>query len=1106
MPIDLAPFGRIIYYYGDDPRKRRFVDAQTQGGAYVPSEPDSGGRRHLCLQWAEPRDIYSIALTFVPGTMPDPQQVEVQWWHLRWPFAFRDNLRGARRGWAGRDDHYHGEWITTISNVTAEGDRAVFDFCHLDLTELPDTGVLEHAEDFNAEFRCALQFRLMLPVESDARVTRVEAFTKGNWAEGEVDVFGVDDASVDAWNGWITSVERRDDALNIRYLYIPSPPDDLPHRRTVITIRDPEHPFSFSASDVSDTPCRNHAPPRSLYVEDFSILVRQAGDGRTPEAIVDELVASGRPCIYDRVLDEPEQTFERAMNEIPQLRAPFQHHPFGRYCPLGCEGSRQHFALRYNGSLLVEKWANKSAGRDTVNLLWNGMSMQYRFASGDFPNFREYENACRQSWDPDGAPVITSVWVDRDIEYTQTAFAAYLREDMGEFFSKRGDEDIALFIRFEIRNIAHDNRRAHLWLQTLAYEHVDYASSVLSAQGRLVRTEVMASDELAAWANRPDVPETFNWEVKPYERPLGRCRIDLGKGIGLAQPLALDKTGPAGVATAFHYQSDLDGGETDVVTFIIPYCTLREESELRTLASLDYGAKLEEVRRFWTGYADSGMQISIPDKMIEDFYSVVPVHIAMSVQKDPGTGKYIVPAATWGYGVCGNEAVIQIRQLDYRGHHKQAEQYLDGLILMQGAIDLNGNFRSREGALPGVAFYNGKPLGGTYYNTDHGYILWALSEHYFMTRDKEWLRRVAPNIMAGCDFVIRERQATKVERSGERVPDYGLLPAGQLEDNEEWRYWFAVNSHAYLGIKWAAEALAEIDHPDASNLADEAGSYKSDILTAIERAQVESPVVTLPDNTSIPHVPTRTDIRGPEWGWFREGAYGPLHMVDAHVLEPNDERVTWTMKYLEDLVYPTRDLGRPIDIEKLWFSQAGITIQANLLNNGVAYVRRDEPEHAVRALFNDFAASIYRDVLVFTEHPVVQLSRGVGPYYKTPDECGFLNLLRACMVIEEGNTLYLAKAAPASWFRAGETVELRDGATWFGPVSYRVEVNDDSIEAHVRPPRRNPPSKLALRLRRADGKPVKSVTVNGGPGDWDPESKIVWLDPLASNIRLVARL
>jgi hypothetical protein len=210
------------------------------------------------------------------------------------------------------------------------------------------------------------------------------------------------------------------------------------------------------------------------------------------------------------------------------------------------------------------------------------------------------------------------------------------------------------------------------------------------------------------------------------------------------------------------------------------------------------------------------------------------------------------------------------------------------------------------------------------------------------------------------------------------------------------------------------------------------------------------------------------------------------------------------MKYLEDLVYPSRDFGRPIDLEKRWFSQAGVTIQANLLNNGVAYVRRDQPKHAVRALFNDFAASIYPDVLIFTEHPVVQLSRGVGPYYKTPDECGFLNTMMMCMVIEEGDTLYLAKAAPVSWFGAGETVELKDGATWFGPVSYSIRVGEDTMEATVRPPRRNPSAKLALRLRRADGKPVTSVTVNGKPAEFDRERELVWLDPGVEEIRVTA--
>ena len=1108
--IDLAPFGRIIYFEGEEPRKRRFVDAAVENGAYLPSEPDSTGRRHLVLQWAEPRDIRSVAITYHG---PVPECTEVQYWQRKWPFSDRDLRRGAGRGWIGRDDHYRGRWITAISNVTAQGNRVVYDFAHLDLTEIWDPAAMEEAEDFNAEFRCALQFRLLFAEGANPRVARIEAFAGGEWQAGEADIFGVGDACVRAWNGYITEVVRRDDALHVKYLHMPPPRLDLAHRHTVIAVEDSDHPFSFRAADVIND---------SLYIEDFGILVRPVTDTRAPEQIVDALVASGTKSLYDRVFDEPEQTCDRAMAETPRLRPAFQHAPRGRYVPLGCEGSRQRFGLRYNANVFVSKTESKPMGRDLVNLLWSGVEMNYRFATGDFPDFREREGAVSQSWSEDGAPVITSVWNDREIEFTQTAFAAYLREDMGELLGKRGDEDIVLLVQFEMRNTSRDALTAHLWLQSTPPECVQYDSGLLVAHGRLVKTELMQSDELAARVDRPDVPHTFNWIVRDYERPLVRCRIDLGKGCGCASPLSTDREGPAGVPTAFYYRADLAAGERDVITFVIPYCTIPSPppdqpvasqprggsargvagDNLMILASIDYNAKLREVREFWTRYLDCSAKIEIPDKMIERFYRKVPVHVAITATKDPGSGEYMLPAATFVYGACGNEACMQIRQLDYRGLHKQAERYLDGLLLVQGADGLDGNFQSKEGALAGASFYDGKSLGAPFaYNSDHGFILQMLAEHYFLTRDADWLRRVAHNIVAGCDFVIRERQATKVERDGERVPEYGLLPAGHLEDNDEWRYWFAVNAHACRGIEWCASALAEIDHPDAERLADEADAYRADILAAVERARIESPVVRLSDNTAVPHVPPRTDIRGREWGWIREVVYGALHLVDGGVLEPDDQTVTWILKYFEDAAFPSRDWGRPIDVEKRWFSQAGLTIQANLLNNGVAYVRRDQPKHAVRALFNDFAASIYDDVLVFAEHPVVQLGRGTGPYFKTPDECGFLNLLRACMVIEDRDTLYLAKAAPASWFRAGERIEICCAATWFGQVSYTIAITDDSIEALIEPPRRNPPAKLALRLRRADGKPIESVS----GGEWDAKREMVWLDARAERIRLAAK-
>lgn len=1097
-PIDLAPFGRLRYFYGDDLRKRCFVDADRDGAGWAPSEPDSAGRRHLGLWFDDPRDIYSFSVSFDPHTVPEPSQVEVQYWQRNWPWAHRDLGRGAGRGWIGRDYHYRGQWIRAISNVTLDGNRMVFDFTHLDITELNDPHKLESAEQINPDYRCALMFRVLLPEGSEARIEKVQAFTRGSWRQGEMDVFGVSaESPVEAYNGYITQAAPTGDALRIGYLYIPTAADDFPHRRTVITVRDPENPFSFAAADVVERP---------LYVEDFGIVVRSAGDDRAPETIVDQLVGSGVPCIYDRVFDEPEQTFERAMAEIPRLRAPYQHPPMGRYCPLGCEGSRQRFALRYNASVFMDKRNNKAMGRDLVNIRWPGHVLHYRFASGDFPNFREYENACEQSWSPDGAPVITSTWIDRDIEYVQTAFAAYLREDMGEYFSKRGDEDTVLLLRFEIRNTCGEPRRAHLWMQSSPFECIEYAHSVLMANGRLIKTEQLPSDQAACRMDAPALPQSFTWVTQDYDQPLIRGRVDLGKGCGFATPLAMDAEGPAGAPTAFHYQADLAAGERDVVTFVIPYPTLMGDDGERVLGEVDYNTKLRDVREFWAPFVDSGMQIRIPDKMLEDFFRFVPVHVGITATKDPGSGDYIVPAATFGYGACGNEAVIQIRQLDYRGHHAQAEKYLDGLLRVQGANLLDGNFQTKEGSFAGASFYDGKPLGAPFaYNTDHGFILWMLSEHYFITRNREWLARVADNIIAGCDFIIRERQATKTEHDGERAAEYGLLPAGHLEDNDEWRYWVAVNAHAYLGIAWGAQALAEVDHPDAARLAKDAEDYRTDILASLEHTRVESPVVTLLDHTSIPHLPVRTDIRGPEWGWFREGAYGPLHLVDGRLLDPSDQRVTWILKYLEDLIYPSRDWGRPIDLEKRWFSHAGVTIQANLLNNGVAYVRRDEPKHAVRALFNDFAASIYPDVLIFTEHPVVQLSRGVGPYYKTPDECGLLNTLRACLVIEEDETLYLAKAAPMSWFAAGETVEVTDAATWFGPVSWSVCVSEDTTEATIKPPRRNRPAKLAMRLRRADGRAIRDVTADGKRAQWDAQRQMVWLDPSLDEIRLVAR-
>jgi hypothetical protein len=358
----------------------------------------------------------------------------------------------------------------------------------------------------------------------------------------------------------------------------------------------------------------------------------------------------------------------------------------------------------------------------------------------------------------------------------------------------------------------------------------------------------------------------------------------------------------------------------------------------------------------------------------------------------------------------------------------------------------------------------------------------CLAEHYFLSGDTAWLRRVAPNLAAACDFVIRERERTqRCDADAEPAPEWGLLPAGHLEDNPEWRHWFAVNAHAYHGMHRIAAALAEIDHPEADRLLVAAADYRADIRHAARRAMVEAPVVRLLDGTYIPHLPTRTSLPGREWGWFREAAYGALHLLEGNVFDPDESEMTWVLKDLEDNLFVSREWGRPVDLERQWFSHGGVTIQPNLMDLGIDYLRRSQVKHALRALYNNFGVSLYRDVPVFTEHPVIELGHGVGPFFKSSDESKALVWLRAFLIWEEGAELILAKGAPRAWFAPEQSFGVRVMATHFGPLTYHVRSDPTSVTAEVQVPGRRPPDVLIVHLRRAKGQAMRSVTVNGAP-------------------------
>ena len=150
--------------------------------------------------------------------------------------------------------------------------------------------------------------------------------------------------------------------------------------------------------------------------------------------------------------------------------------------------------------------------------------------------------------------------------------------------------------------------------------------------------------------------------------------------------------------------------------------------------------------------------------------------------------------------------------------------------------------------------------------------------------------------------------------------EYGLLPAGQLEDNEEWRFWYAVNGYAYQGLRYFAMALSDSQPEAGRRYAREAEAYRQDIRAAALRSMAAAPVAPLADGTWVPTLPSRTHMHGRDLGWIRNILYGALALVDTGVFAPDEKITEWILQDHEENLFMA-----PWSFsvaERDWFSRA----------------------------------------------------------------------------------------------------------------------------------------------------------------------------------------
>jgi hypothetical protein len=1066
--FDIAPFARRCCSADQhtSPLAFDYAEAQRAGGE---AEKSADGRYLYGLQWAEERDIKELRVQFRAGR--EVQPAIVQYWFRNWPYpppqmpTIEDPV----------DDPWQGQWVKAATKMDCHGATCSYTSLPLSEAENPRAGNLP-----GLSYRRTVKLRLVFA--SNPQLERVEVFTgskekrvelrlqlgAGETAErawdGRVRVYNGRLESVRVWNetagdtaeGEHFHLTMQGAAKGLIVSLVAAVPDLAgSDDTTIVTLDAADRTFSFAIPDVEKGP---------VYVPDFRAYVTLASDPREFSASV---VKHGQK-IREKLAAEPEQTYERASREIPALD-PVERQGGRLYLPLAADASWQKFAFEWGGNIAISKSGTKAMGKELKRLEWKGDRLSWRIGTGATPNFRPAAKDSTLSVLENYLPLATARWTTDSLDYLEEGFATLLSGPLGPDDPQRNEQTPAvLMLKISVRNPGPATANSHLWLATDPAEELSYRHNILLAgDGQLIRARVR-------------LPE-----------PARAVLASIHEGAKTLQGI--------------HVEMPLRAGEEQTVFISLPFIPRLSPPERARLASLDYDKARTRVLDYWRVATANSIPFSVPEKPFMDFARAVIPHIRISATKDPQSGLYMVPAASYGYLVYDNEAAFQCVMLDALGNHALAAAYLETFVRLQGSKPFAGAYRgSQQDVYHGARVAKDYDYTASEYNLDHGVVLWALGEHYFFTRDKDWLRRVTPSMKRAADWVFEQRKYTELDDRGEPVPEYGLLPAGHLEDNDDWGHWFAVNAFAAAGTTRLGEALAEIGDPSAAHYAKEAASYTNDLRTAVTRASQISPVVRLRDNTYVPYVPTRPYQRirlfGPTRVAYysrypekvlptyrlsatREVLYGPMILFSMGIFRADEPLASAVLDDWEDNATMSSSLGLFVHgwvDDRYWFSRGGMVFQANLQNPILVYLRRNEIPAAIRNLYNDFVACYYPAVNVFTEE-FRQWQSPSGPFYKVPDEAKFVNRLRDSLVREDSDALWLAAGTPRRWLAPGQKIEVRNLASYFGPVSYRMEGKNHGVSVSVQLPARDRYKTAWLVVRTPEAKPLKSVAIDGRP-------------------------
>ena len=999
----------------------------------------------------ESRDIQEVMVQFRETV---PRQMGVRYLQDKWPNTRHeerhDTENPAAFGWVETDDWFNGKWRQAKVRKEVNGRTAILRFRGLLADGLEGT-----PKEYDVEFRRTMALQLTVPDWGQVRkiavhtgstptthLLRIE-LDAGKKTRGTKLKFGGYNARIAGLSGPGRAMglgrdevkfgtgKKRSFLLKVEHM---APKHRYCGDAGLVEFHLDHDSFTLSLEALSE-----EGP---IWYAEEGIFVTLADDPTTFTQYKQKQGAGQN--INQRVPLWPEHSYARAFLGQPR--------PHAVAYTLGCKHSPQRFWLETNGDLVLHK--------DNLTRLTQPGSTAARFLNkGNARFFFSLEQWTGTSRLTDPPPVLgyhlgfrqRSLWLEQQVLCVPLT-RSILDGELGF------DEPTVALIRFRFQNLGDapveaclpirysgDSRRSFQFL------HIDPG-----------QTEHMVPES-------PMDPLALNGTriTSLYEnRALLRCVCETAMAaLAECEAVVLRKT--------------LQPGERCDALLKVPYLAPNSEAELESLARLEFEKCHEETTRFWRMENKKGCQLRSPVPQLDSLHASHLSHVEITdfaMPEAPDLINTSVGSST--YGNFSNESCMVVQELDQRGFHEDCRRRLDLWVNYQGTATQPGNFSDFEGM-----YYGAGGFEQGHYNQHHGCVLWCMAEHFLLTRDREWFGKVAASVIAGTDWIFRQRRRTMGEMPHSRGWEHGFLPAGSLEDVTEFYYWLSTNCLTSRGADRAARALEVYGHSEAGRVRQEADAFRQDLIRGFETMRKHSPLVRLRDGRWVPQYPSRLYCRGRDVGWIRQVIEGAAYLILSGLFDPRSRQAAWILDDYQDNLYLTPPYGYVMrELEADLLSRGGFSIQPCLLPGLMPHLERDEPEIYLWMFFNAFAAIYREEISGMIEHPMPELGFSTSVTFKTSDEANAVMWMRYMVIYWNDRLLHFGRAMPRAWFAQRTPVaDLSGVCTPFGRVGvhYEARLADKKIIARVELSTLRDNPQVLVRFRHAHKAAIRTVSVNG---------------------------